>query len=237
MTDITHQKARTLLQAAADQMLIPEEKSALDAHLRACVECSEYKKNLSALGTGLHRVMHVQWDDQQPDLNLRGILNPSPGKLIWNNLFGQTGLMGKATIVAALILGYFVIANYFGIRLPISNDETATILPTPGEYASVQPTSPTPSTPTSLTGATTQTCETVTYYVQENDTLAYIAFQHGTTQEEILKYNQLSSNTVFIGMELDIPLCDNTPARTATILNNAITAVPVNGTIFPTQPQ
>jgi hypothetical protein len=237
MTDITHQKARALLQAAADQTLQPEEQSALEAHLRACLECSQYAKDLSNLETDLYRVMHANWDNQQPDLNLQGILNPLPTKLFWDNLFGQTGLIGKATVVAALVLGYFIIANYLGIQTPISNDETATILPTPGEYASVQPTSPTPSAPTSLTGAKTQACETVTYYVQENDTLAYIAFQYGTTQEEIMKYNQLDSDTVFVGMELNIPFCDNAPTRTAMTLNNAITVAPANGTIFPTQPQ
>ena len=237
MSKITHQRAQALLQTAADQKLKPAESSALAAHLTECKECSSYANNLSALETSLRRVFHINWDNQRSNLNLQKIINPSPTKLLWNIFFGQMGAMGKATIVAALLLGYFVIANLFGTRFPILSGETATTLPTPNEFASVYSVSPTPSAQFSLTGSTSQACETSIYLVQENDTLASIAVQHGITQETILEHNHLISSTVFTGMELVIPLCNNTPSHTATITENMVTITPINETLFPTQPQ
>ena len=237
MSKITHQRAQALLQTAADQMLKPAENSALATHLTECKECRSYANNLSALETSLRRIFHSNWDTQHSNLNLQKIINPSPTKLLWSIFFGQMGAMGKATIVAALLLGYFVIANLFGARLPILSDETATTLPTPNEFASVYSESPTPSAQFSLTGSTSQVCETSIYLVRENDTLASIAFQHGITEETILEHNPLISSTVFTGMELAIPLCNSTPSHTATINENMITISPIYETLIPTQPQ
>jgi len=232
MLEITHQKAHALLQVAADQPLGADEKSALDVHLAKCKECNDYAKGLTSLEVGLRRILHAQWDMQRPDLNLQAITHPSQAKLIWNNLLSQTHVLGKVTIVAALVLGYVVIANLFGIKLPISANETPTTIPTPSELALALAISPTPSAQFTLTGLTTQACETVIYIVQQNDTLAYIALQHGLTEEAIQEYNNLNSNIVFTGMELAIPLCKNTPSQTATI-----TTTPLDETIFPTQPE
>ena len=232
MLEITHLKAQTLLQAAADQPLGADDKSALDAHLAKCKECSNYAKSLTNMEASLRRILHAQWDLQRPNLNLQAITDPSPTKLIWNNLLSQTHALGKVTIVAALVLGYVVISNLFGIKLPLSTDETPTTVPTPSELSLALAISPTPSAQFTLTGLTTQACETVIYVVQENDTLEYIALLHGTTKEAVQEYNNLTSNTVFTGTELAIPLCKSTPSKTATT-----TTTPLNGTIFPTQPE
>jgi len=232
MLELTHQKAHALLHAAADESLGAEEKSTLDAHLAKCKECSNYAEDLTNLEIRLGRVMHAQWDIQRPDLNLQAITHPSPAKLIWNNFSSQTHALGKVTIVAVVVLGYVVIANLFGIQLPLSADETPTTVPTPSKLSLSLATSPTPSAQFALTGLTTQACETVTYVVQENDTLEYIALQYGTTKEAIQEYNNLTSNTVFTGMELAIPLCMGTPSQTVTT-----TITPLNGTIFPAQPE
>ena len=232
MFEITHLKAQTLLQAAADQPLGADDKSALDAHLAKCKECSNYAKSLTNMEASLRRILHAQWDLQRPNLNLQAITDPSPTKLIWNNLLSQTHALGKVTIVAALVLGYVVISNLFGIKSPLSTDETPTTVPTPSELSLALAISPTPSAQFTLTGLTTQACETVIYVVQENDTLEYIALLHGTTKEAVQEYNNLTSNTVFTGTELAIPLCKSTPSKTATT-----TTTPLNGTIFPTQPE
>jgi LysM repeat protein len=232
MSEITHQKAHALLQAAADQPLEVDEKSALDAHLAKCKECSDYATGLMNLEAGLRRAFHTQWDSQRPNLNLQATTHPSPAKLIWNTFLRQTNAMVKVTIVAVLVLGYIVIANLFGIKLPISSNETPTTVPTPSELPLVLAISPTPSTQFTLTGSTAEVCETITYIVQENDTLAYIALQHGTTEEVLLESNNLNSNTVFTGMELVIPQCNGTPSQAATT-----TIAPLNGTILPTKPE
>jgi LysM repeat protein len=76
---------------------------------------------------------------------------------------------------------------------------------------------PTP-TPTSLptatlsaADATEQACEKVNYEVLENDTLSSISNSYSVPMAVIQEYNGLSSETVFSGMNLIIPLCERFP--------------------------
>lgn len=76
---------------------------------------------------------------------------------------------------------------------------------------------PTP-TPTSLPSATLssaeatdQACEKIDYVVQENDTLSSISNAYSVPMAVIQEYNGLSSETVFSGMPLVIPLCERYP--------------------------
>ncbi len=77
-----------------------------------------------------------------------------------------------------------------------------------------QPT-PTPTAlPTSTLSAaesTEQACEKANYEVQENDTLSSIANSYNVPMAVIQEYNGLSSETVFSGMNLIIPLCERFP--------------------------
>jgi LysM repeat protein len=77
-----------------------------------------------------------------------------------------------------------------------------------------QPT-PTPTAlPTSTLSpadATEQACEKVNYEVQENDTLSSIANSYNVPMAVVQEYNGLSSETVFSGMNLIIPLCERFP--------------------------
>ena len=77
-----------------------------------------------------------------------------------------------------------------------------------------QPTPTATSLPTSTLSpaeATEQACEKVSYVVQENDTLSSIANSYNVPMSVIQKYNGLSSETVFTGMPLTIPLCEQFP--------------------------
>jgi LysM repeat protein len=69
--------------------------------------------------------------------------------------------------------------------------------------------------------ATLQACEKVIYTVQANDTLSSIANNYAVPQEAIKSYNGLAADTVFLGMNLIIPLCERTaplgPTSTPTI--------------------
>lgn len=237
MTEITHKAARALLQAALDRPLVATERAALEAHLTGCEECGEYANRLANLEEKLRGVLHVKWDNARPDLNLQTIKNPSLVKLLWINLFRQSQAFGKATVIAALLLGYFVIVNLVGVRVRITSDETPTVLPTPNILVLNSATSPTPSLQTSLTGNTVQACKTVLYVVQENDTLESVAIRFGTTIEAILESNpednSLTANMVFTGMEIRIPLCESTPSRTASVPADMRTTAPPNGTILP----
>jgi hypothetical protein len=59
----------------------------------------------------------------------------------------------------------------------------------------------------------------------------------GTTSEIIQERNNLSSDMVHTGMELVIPMCESTPSHTATLPEGMTTNPPIDGTLFPTQPQ
>lgn len=70
------------------------------------------------------------------------------------------------------------------------------------------PTAPPPPTATPLPEeATRQACEQVVYTVQQNDTLSKIALNYAVPIEAIKEWNGLSTDNVFTGQTLRIPLC------------------------------
>ena len=239
MFDITHQKARMLLQSAADRRITSDEASALNAHLEKCRECRNYANSLTNLEAGLRNALHAQWDDQQPKLDLQAIMNPTPAKLMWVNIPSLTQSIGKVTIAVVLLLGYMMLANHLGIRINSSNNETPTNLPTPNELLLLSNTSPTPSAPTQLTMTkmTMQDCDVIPYTVQATDSLESIAAKHGTSKELIMEYNNLTTDAISPAMELSIPVCGSTPSRTASLPSNLITNTPIKGTILPDKPE
>lgn len=68
-----------------------------------------------------------------------------------------------------------------------------------------------PSATLSAADATEQACEKASYIVQDNDTLSSIANSYNVPMAVIIEYNGLSSETVFSGMPLTIPLCQQFP--------------------------
>jgi LysM repeat protein len=83
------------------------------------------------------------------------------------------------------------------------------------------PTSTPAPPPTDVPNQATQTaqaCEKVQYTVQANDTLGIIAANYNVPQDAIKSYNGLSSDNVFIGSTIIIPLCERfaTPGPTPT---------------------
>ena len=83
------------------------------------------------------------------------------------------------------------------------------------------PTSTPAPPPTDVPNEATQTavaCEKVPYTVQENETLSSISLNYNVPQDAIKFYNGLSSDNVFIGSTILIPLCERfaTPGPTST---------------------
>jgi len=86
---------------------------------------------------------------------------------------------------------------------------------------------PTPTIPAAATStpqpidATKQACETVPITVQENDTLSSIAANYAVSQDAIKTFNGKTTDNVFIGENLLVPLCMRAatpgPTPTATI--------------------
>ena len=70
---------------------------------------------------------------------------------------------------------------------------------------------PLPTATLSAAEATEQACDKDTYVVQENDTLSSIANAYNVPMAVIQEYNGLSSETVFSGRTLIIPLCQQFP--------------------------
>ena len=91
-----------------------------------------------------------------------------------------------------------------------------------GQVLQIPYPTPTPLPPPTATlddaAATDVACEKVVITVQENDTLSSIAANYAVPQEAIKTYNGLSTDTVFLGMQIQIPLCMRaaTPGPTPT---------------------
>ena len=84
-------------------------------------------------------------------------------------------------------------------------------------YPTATPAPPPTDVPNEAT-QTAQACEKVPYTVQENDSLSSISLNYNVPQDAIKFYNGLSSDNVFIGTTLLIPLCERfaTPGPTPT---------------------
>lgn len=84
-------------------------------------------------------------------------------------------------------------------------------------YPTATPAPPPTEIPNSAT-QTAQACEKVSYTVQANDTLSTISLNYNVPQDAIKFYNGLSTDNVFIGQSLLIPLCERfaTPGPTPT---------------------
>jgi LysM repeat protein len=70
---------------------------------------------------------------------------------------------------------------------------------------------PLPSATLSAAEATEQACEKVSYTVEDNDTLSGIAANYNVPISAIKEYNGLTTDSVFSGQTLQIPLCRRNP--------------------------
>jgi len=110
------------------------------------------------------------------------------------------------------------IAVQFGVSinsiLILNNLSTACILSV-GQTIKVPYPTPTPLPAATSTlepaQATLQACEKVVITVQQNDTLSSISANYNVPPDAIKSYNSLSTDTVFLGMKLIIPLCERAP--------------------------
>jgi len=117
------------------------------------------------------------------------------------------------------------IAVAFGVSVQsivVLNNLPASCIIAEGNTLKIPYPTPTPAPPpTDIPNAATQTaqaCEKIVYTVQANDTLGIIAASYNVPQDAIKFYNGLSTDNVFIGTTLIIPLCERfaTPGPTPT---------------------
>jgi LysM repeat protein len=105
-----------------------------------------------------------------------------------------------------------IIQNQLSAQCFVSVGQTLKI-----PYPTSTPAPPDTEVPNEAT-QTAQACEKVPYTVQENDTLSSISLNYNVPQDAIKFYNGLSSDNVFIGSTILIPLCERfaTPGPTPT---------------------
>lgn len=110
------------------------------------------------------------------------------------------------------------IAAQFNVSLNsiiiLNNLSTQCILAVGQKIKVPYPTATPPPAPTSTpepAQATLQACEKVIITVQQNDTLSSISANYNVPPDAIKSYNSLSTDTVFLGMKLIIPLCERAP--------------------------
>ena len=117
------------------------------------------------------------------------------------------------------------IAVAFGVSVQsiiILNSLPTTCIISEGLTLKIPYPTPTPAPPpTDIPNEATQTanaCEKISYTVQANDTLGIIAANYNVPQEAIKFYNGLSTDNVFLGQPIIIPLCERfaTPGPTPT---------------------
>ena len=209
MKEISHQKIRALLQAAADRALPPDEQLVLDSHLVGCSECRNYAQNLVRLEDGLRRVMQQQWNIPAGPMPLETIQRRSTRAAAQNQMFS---MIGRFAFVPMLAFVFFMVMSAKagnaqqaspGMELVLSNTPSISLLvprPPAGSATKLQ----------------TQACGNVTYIVQEHDTLYGIAIKFAVPKESIAAYNSLASDQVEPGLVLVIPLCEHTPPTTTT---------------------
>ena len=118
-----------------------------------------------------------------------------------------------------------VIAATFKISVQsiiITNQLSSECFVSVGQVLKIPYPTPTPAPPpTEIPNAATQTaqaCEKAPYTVQANDTLSTISLNYNVPIDAIKFYNGLSTDNVFLGQTLIIPLCERfaTPGPTPT---------------------
>ncbi|HSB88482.1 MAG TPA: LysM peptidoglycan-binding domain-containing protein [Anaerolineales bacterium] len=110
------------------------------------------------------------------------------------------------------------LAGFFGISVQsiveLNNLSTTCLLAVGQTILIPQPTPtalPPPTETLSPAEATDQACDKLTYTVQDNDTLSGIAENYNVSIQGIMDYNGMTSQNVFSGQVLIIPLCERLP--------------------------
>src|ERR1044071_5362109 len=99
---ITHEEAHKLIQFSIEQVLIPQEKNALRAHLESCVECRAYAEEIKEVESILVPLMKRQWSLQAAPLSIPALVQRK--SLNW-----QTNMMlATRTVMISIVFAAFV---------------------------------------------------------------------------------------------------------------------------------
>jgi LysM repeat protein len=209
---ITHDRARQLIQLNLDKALNLQEKAVLSAHLQACTECWAYASEMKGMESVLVPAMKRQWDIQPTPLSIPALTQMK------NSMPQSLNLLATRTAVISVVFATLLFSAWQLLRseIPLSNQLAVGALPVP-----------TPSAQSTSTKITYEDCEFVLYPVQRNDTLAGIARRFSISEEELMTINNLQTETVLTTPELTIPVCNLTPTGTVNSTTLTTTYTPV----------
>src|SRR5829696_4616858 len=205
---ITHEEARKLIQFDTDNALKPSEKNNLVAHLEACAECQAYAQSIKGIESLLRPLLQRNWNKQPIPLSvvaLKGKTNQSRSE-------------GAFLATRIAVIGIICMSFLFSVwQFTISGQAT------PDLSVVGVPLIPTPSTQFIHMTSTSNTCEGRPYVVKEHDTVERIAQHFSISQEDILRANNLNTETLRPGMEILISTCASTPTGTVNALTTPYT--------------
>jgi hypothetical protein len=196
---MTHEEAHKLIQRNADEALAQQEKNALSAHLRDCLECRLYADEIKELEDVLPPLLKRQWSLQPVPHFAGAILSKKNSKIHTNTILAtRTAAIGVVLLTFIFTAWQFTASGTPGISsLPVGS-----------------PLIPTPSMQLTNTSITPQRCDRLTYTVRKNDTLESIAQHFSVSKEDLLAINHMKTEMVLTNMELTIPVCNFTPTST-----------------------
>jgi hypothetical protein len=208
---ITHAEAQKLIQFNADNVLNDQEHASLAAHLQNCSECRRYAEEIREVESVLVPVMQRHWNLQPAPLQIHALYQKR-SLTIQRSLILAT----RTVAVGAIFLAFLFSVRQFALQGG-QNSSPLTV---------GVPPIPTPSAPLTSTTVRFQNCESILYEVQENDTLAFIAYRFGVPEEDIRAANRMPTDTVFTGVKILIPICPSTPTRTSQPTTRVTTYTP-----------
>lgn len=197
---ITHQEARRWIQIDSDGGLRASEKAVLEAHLILCADCRKYAHSMKRMEIVLRPLLKRQWNQQPTPLSITLLQSRSQTR-------GSDSMILATRIAAISVMFLAFLFSAWQLSASSSNVSAPALASGPAFP-------PVAFTSTQRITATTGSCTETIYVVQENDTLAHIAFRFAADEAEIARRNGLRSETVSTGMTLIIPVCDSTPTGT-----------------------
>lgn len=229
METISHQTAQALIQRAADKKIAEGEKKLLEGHLINCLECGKYAERLNQLEADLTQVFHARWGKLEPQISHLRLLE----KAVAIRQRGESvKTLARMAIAPALMLTFILAFFALEQRNPgIQFGQPAPSASSPALFGEPQQT---PSPPVTQIKENPTVCHAFPYLVQENDTLVSIALKFGVSVTRLQEENQLTSETLRVAQELNIPVCE--PPYSTTTPTTTSTLAPLPELASPTPP-
>lgn len=196
--EISHEKARWLMELRTDSRLNEQELAMLARHLQDCVECRSYAGDMSQVESALTALFRRRWSHPPVPLSIPALRETT-----------EKAKTDTLVTMRKIAMGLVVASFFFSVwQLALSSSSGS------GPIPLIAAPIPTPSTDSTSTSAPRLECEMVRYTTRPGDTLEGIAAMFSTSVEEIRAANALPGEPIHTGIELVVPGCRPTPTGT-----------------------